>query len=454
MPSAGKSQPSVSIKRQSERVIETYGAVLEDGTVIDLVLPSVSTGLQLLVHDSGRLRVLREFQHRSVSYKPPDLDVSLFRAIEWPRGVGPPSATRNLFSDIFELTQKHISVSTSSARLLSAFVLSTWVSDFLPGIPNIVLAGSASSRLAQIFGLLRNLCRRAAWPAKVNLPTLNSLAPVHPTMLYGGNRISDGVGEILRSPVGSSLFNGTRALDLAFPKVIYLPDFCRGETPALAIEITLEPHDIKPALSREDDREIARAYQPRLLAYRFQFIDRLRRGKTQRQLLRGPEDPLRQSLSSALRLVSKAELTKVLDAVSQQRRFEAAEQLLPLDGYVTEALLLLAHDTQSPGIYVNTVRNVTNKLLADNGEKLNLSARKIGHLMKLLGIRTEKISSEGRGILMLREHDRRIHQLAFHFHLPTLLNSTNHCVLCSKLRTMGEVDETEHHEQSERRELV
>jgi hypothetical protein len=74
-----------------------------------------------------------------------------------------------------------------------------------------------------------------------------------------------------------------------------------------------------------------------------------------------------------------------------------------------------------------------NESLRESGEEGNLKPRAVGAILKSLGLRTEKVSSVGRGIRLSHPVKQRIHRLMLSYNFTPSRSNTDYCVICEEM---------------------
>jgi hypothetical protein len=118
------------------------------------------------------------------------------------------------------------------------------------------------------------------------------------------------------------------------------------------------------------------------------------------------------ALALAAPVLGDAQLEDQLfkDLARQDIEAKAARQGEP-EWAVATALYLECHHgrgTLTAGTLACTVSDV----LAGNGETYELQPRKVGFILRSLGLNTEKLGNQGRGLRLTSQFVRRVHELA------------------------------------------
>jgi hypothetical protein len=109
--------------------------------------------------------------------------------------------------------------------------------------------------------------------------------------------------------------------------------------------------------------------------------------------------------------------TRLLDLLAEQDEELSVERLLEPEWLVAELLFRLCHEQRRDGghwseILIGGVAEDINRGLKDHGEDIRLSPRKVGAVMKSLGVQSERLGSLGRGLRSTPSLARTAHEIA------------------------------------------
>ncbi len=192
------------------------------------------------------------------------------------------------------------------------------------------------------------------------------------------------------------------------------------------ITVNVVPGKHVPILSDHALRQMAEALQPKLLHYRLQA---LRAAVASTPYLSGAssvDDP--PPLAAAI--VEDDELQQEIIASLGDRPEEHTDPRSIMRAIVVECCLAVTHENKSE-IKVGELAKLANAALVGRGEKLELSDRKVGALLKGMGLLTAPIQDK-RGLELLEPIRRRIHELALEYKVPTIWDRKVLCELCEE----------------------
>jgi hypothetical protein len=111
---------------------------------------------------------------------------------------------------------------------------------------------------------------------------------------------------------------------------------------------------------------------------------------------------------------------------------EADRQHEP-EALVIKSLSYFCHEEKSAAVLVGQLAGHVNESLKKSGEEGNLKPRAVGAILKSLGLRTEKVSSVGRGIRLSHPVEQRIHRLMQSYNFTCSRSNTDYCGICEEM---------------------
>jgi hypothetical protein len=104
----------------------------------------------------------------------------------------------------------------------------------------------------------------------------------------------------------------------------------------------------------------------------------------------------------------RGEIVSLLEPHSEQQMAERRDSLLML---AVGAALSLCHQGKTQTL-VGDVASEANRMLKGRGERLQIRAEKMGHLLKKVGLRTRRLGAAGNGLVLDHATQVSIHQIA------------------------------------------
>lgn len=415
---------------KATNIIFSAGEIFPQGEVLE----QLANRRLLLWTPAGEPVIGSRVCHADQLYESAPLDGSLQQALRFPTHLEAFGTAAEL---VEELTMEcgGETGGDDSGRLLAAFVLATWLSDCLPGLPPLNLWGPALA-IDRTVSVLSCLCRRALPIAVPALAELSRLPRgLDPTLIL--RLESDRSLQSLLAVTGycnPGVLHKGRLLQLRCPLIVCTRE--PQQVPALSVPLlpTSRCRPIGPATAER----LADRFQPRLLDFR------LRR----HQQVSGSEFDVAdfasetRMLAITLGSVFEGEPELQEQVVEALRRVDEGWKVIHAQDHaaiVLESLLVAIHEGR-PEIYVNDVTEMTNALLLARQEKQVLSAKKVGAILRdKLGLYAKRC---GAGYALTLDNQRcgRIHQLAASRHALSTLQPLLYCPLCELYYPAAEAD--------------
>jgi hypothetical protein len=379
-----------SLAKKYEDCIPTAGNVFDDG-ILELVREErTPKQLSLLSSNGNKFRIASRFERNGEVYVPLRLAPSLIRGIRFSSGCKPYTSTDLLFTQVSNLFRTHCGLSTATSNLATFFVLATYFADCFQTAPFLVLVGSENAEATRVLRLLGCLCYHSLLLGDVGPAGLFSIpGGLAVTLLIGQRDLSAATKRFL-SVSNFRDFGFLKRGELRIPynaKAVYVEQCAAGDDfidGAVRMCITPSRGMLTPITVQKGD-EIAAEFQPRLLAYRLENYDRV--------------------INSAFRVTGLTRHTREMAYIlgscvvaSPQLQADIVSLLAPQDevasvihtfqpaSVVVEALLALCHEDRHETVLIGDVTKLANGILAQRGESLGLQPRKVGAILKSLGL--------------------------------------------------------------------
>ena len=148
---------------------ETYGEILTNGTIIELVVPSSGDRVALLRWDGQNCEIGARFKDGSTIYRAPQLHSSLLQATRFPGGLVPYGTPTGLFWKVVALFCRYIGFSREQAAFMARVVFCSWFPDCCARPLTLCITGMDMDQVMKLFRLLHALCRRPLVVAELSL---------------------------------------------------------------------------------------------------------------------------------------------------------------------------------------------------------------------------------------------------------------------------------------------
>ena len=409
----------------------TGGEVFPGGSLLEIVRDHSEAARPALLHWDGKhATVATEVVIRGRHYVPLEIDPSLWRHLRMPSGFVACGSTTQLFDRIRSLITKYSGLSDDYATLLTHFVFSSFFVDCLQTAPCVVLHGCADAEAVALLRLLGWFCRHPVLLTDAGLSVPECLRP---TRLISQPHADT---EKLLAPLQLSGFVTSRhgsVHEISSATAIYLGDEeLRSPFIGSCLRIPITPARVLVSCSDEQrEAAVIGELQNQLLSYRLVNFRKVKASDFDAPefsgSIRGPARSLGACIVDAPGL--QACLVTQLRGHDEALRLDRVSQIHSI---LVEALLVCCHERR-PTVYVSEIANLANDILSRQGELLELSAREVGGKLKALGFHTIRLDSAGRGLYVLGENCKRIHELGTLYRVPSLKERLPGCPHCQEL---------------------
>jgi hypothetical protein len=393
------------------------GDVLEDGRHMELVRdPLHPERLKLISWDGTRAAVESKIVVNGRCYVPPEIDPAVLGRLRLPSHAQAYGTTRELFHTIRGLILKYSSLPANHAFLLTCFVLSTHFVDCVDIAPCVLLLGWAPAEALGVLQVLSWVCRHPVRLTDVGLGIPDFLRPTR--LICQANSSVQRLIPAWQFP-GFGFSRGGSLRELSCATVIFVAgEELKTLFADSCLWISVAPggrlvsfHD-----EQRESPQIA-SLQNQLLSYRLQNYEKVRTSDFDVPEVAGSLRRLGRTLGACI--VDAPDLRARL--VQELREFDAAtnfDQIKQIGAVLIEALLVSCHERRST-VHVGEIAELANTIFLQRGEILQLKPREVGAKLKDLGFCTTKIDSGGRGLYLLGENCKRIHELARSYRVPS-----------------------------------
>jgi hypothetical protein len=396
---------------------EVQFAPLAAGGLVDLVRGRLGD-LELVVYRDGAASVQGSVQDGDTILVPPSVDYSLLQAVRCPKAVTACETPQALLDEIREFFQHYLEIGEAESKLVAHFALSTWLNDLYTVAPYLWIIGPHSGGKTTLLRALSAICRRPVLVGDITPASIYSLCTsLRPTLLLdecepGSDARSRDLQRLLRTGTtqGQKVFRGPKAYDVFGPKAIASrqvpPD---AALLSRALVVAMKPTlKAVPTLDSAVLEQTADRLQPKLLAFRLQNYHRAK----------APE-LVSVGLTPRLRDIAQALTLPLLGNHACER--EVVELLRPHDAEakmarrgepewaVATTLFSVCH-RNSGTLTMGGLAVEVRQTLINAGETYQLEPRKVGDIVRSLGIQTQSLGNQGRGLRLTQEMVKFIHE--------------------------------------------
>jgi hypothetical protein len=317
------------------------------------------------------------------------------------------------------------SLQEDAAELVSFWVVSTWFQDALKILPCLVFTGPAYDAMA-VLRILEEICRtpvRIASFSKTDFEMLNHTC--HTALISALNMDARKAALLgMGTYPGFRVISSGRAVDFSMSRALYA-----GEAPLTnripnSINLHIAPEGATVSTNQAWGPQSLRNLSAHLSQYRemnFDFV-------SSRTIVPPGGSTQAATLAAALGncIVGEPELQeKVRSIFMAQEQRQLAETTDSVEFAVVDAVFELSRDGREHA-YAGEIATEVNRLLVARGEFQRLSAEKLSHRLKKLGLRTCRLSQAGNGLRFDRTAlatIKQLHEMHFMEDVPPGANS-------------------------------
>lgn len=376
-----------------------------------------------------------QIQHNGRSHRVPAMPPALSQSLILPTIPKGFKSDRDLVDSIVALLRNHVMLPEKQCLLLAHWSIVTWFPDFLPFIPSLVITGPAAA--ADL--LLRTLvavCRRPLLLADASPAVLSALplAALMPTLLMREPQMNKRMAALLdasRQP--GYLLRGNKDFQQFYcAKCIYIGEHANNQllTPN-SVHIHAGGNSLRSLTPLPTD-DVIQDFQNRLLLYRILRHDDVASSKFLAVRFRPEVSAIAQVLgASTSDLGLRSGIVELLREHDEQSRIDRASGQ---DGTVLKAVLQHCHEPDRQQLFVREIAVTANQIYSDDGESRKLTNETVGHVLKNLGLYTRRLGNAGRGLVLDKATQARVHELCYANEVITDSPGTPACGHCHKMQ--------------------
>ena len=407
---------------------QTFGLVLPDLMIEAVVDQSHPTQLRLHTWDGHKASTVPTVSFRGRTYTAAPVATGLSRAVRFP---GPSKAFGTAVQLTFSMLQflgRFANLPPDAAAVVVAFALASWFTDCLPTAPVLHLLGP-DIEMSRVLRLMGCLCRRPILLSDLDVAALSTLpGNLNPTFLVNQRNLGRRLTHILlaSNDIHFRVARGKSQIYAYGAKAFAsTPEMANGT----GVPISLPPvRALLPTLTNAEEKKIADDFQAKLLRYRLVNYRRV----SQVKLDVGNFVPaMREEVRAWLAPICDCpDLTQVVSNFLLQRSREAeAERLSDDRCVVAEAALFFCHRRGTDHFFVGELAKIVNTLLIGRHDDRELSDKRVGLLLRTLGIHGERVV-KGYKVSLTGPARERIHRVAEAYQVISTKDGVARCAHC------------------------
>jgi hypothetical protein len=424
--SGGKMSNSIqAIERPQSQIL---GAVLPGMTIEAVLDQSHATQLRLHTWDGRKAATKQLVNFRGCTYKAAPVAAGLPCAVRFPSSSRAFGTAAQLTSSMLEFLDRYANLPPDAAALIVAFGLSSWFTDCFAVAPLLYLLGPHNEATA-LLRLMGCFCRRPILLSEIDVAALGTL-PRHlnPTLLVSQHNLSRRVTRVLLAANdrhfaiargrGEIYAYGSKAF-------VSVPEFAD----ATGVRVSVSPARVPlRMLTDANEKAIAHDFQSKLLRFRMVNHQRV-----------CDADPDTRAFVPAMRDEVHAWLAPICDCpdlrgsvascLLQRSQDARGDRLSDDQCVVAEAALFFCHKPLTDHFFIGDLAQTVNDLPEGRHADRILTDKKVGLLLRALGIHGERVV-KGYKISLTDGVREQIHRVAKSYQvMPTQdgIVRCNHC---------------------------
>jgi hypothetical protein len=385
--------------------------------------------LMFLAWENGKATVVPQIEREGKIFVPPDPTSSSFPMLSLPRGIVPCGELAELFGEIRATISKFVRLRHEQLGIVASFVMASWFPDSFEAAPYLSIVGPLGSAKTKLLKLLWCLCRRGLLAGDLRSGSVYKLVDAwDPTLIIdelelGNTAASAELLRLLRTgsvPGVPTFRNGQRFSTYGLKIIASRHPLGDAAFSSRALVVSLLPteEDTMP-LDDVAMQQVENEIQPKLCMYRLKNYSAVKNFRVPPNALQGLSGRMKQIARALFApLLGDEERTSELLAILGEYEDEfRIERALEPEWLVAEALFELCHEGMETDrlvaeILVGGIAYEVNHKLEKHGEDLRLSPKKVGLVLRSLGLHTVKLGRMGRGLKLDSGLKRKIHDLA------------------------------------------
>jgi len=398
------------------------------GVQIEAVSASNAPGcLWLCIKDSKTIQIRSCLAHDGITYLPGLIPPGLGQLVRFARRPSESRATEKLQSEMQKFLSKYVDQDTQTINVLVAFVLASWFIECFEVAPALWLHGP-DAEVCTVLRLLNILCYHPVLLRDLDVAALRTLPfGLRVTLLIAQPDLARGVEKaLLNSERRHFCFaRGKQAIDIFGARAVH----CNSLSHEIGLVCRLDPARRHLACLSESDEEAAsQFFQADLLAYRMShYADVQKFEVDSNENYVGLEDEIKAWLAAIPRGSDLED--SVLRAFAERSAETESARFEDPTCLVAEAALLFCHKESTKFFYIRELAEVVNDLLKGRHADVKFEDRKIGAVLRNVGIHATRVT-KGFRVNLSPEMRQRIHAVATAYRVLSAQPDVVRCADC------------------------
>ncbi len=360
---------------------------------------------------------------------PPAPASKFFHDLSLPTQLEACGVPSELFREIISALSVFVKIQPEKLRIAAAIALASWFPDCFEAAPYLWITGPLGSGKTKLLKFLWCICRRGLLVGDVRAGSVYQLLDAwKPTLLVDELELeSSGTNaellRLLRSgsvPGTPTVRNGKRFSTYGIKIFSSRQPLGDAALSSRGLIVSMSPTACDtPPLDNAAMQKLERDFQSRLCMLRVKYREAVKLHYAAPLDLDGLSPRMKQiarALTAPL-LGDAAATAELLGILREQDEESSIERSLEPEWLVITELLIACHEgmeTDCPmsELLVGGLTTQINQRLSSHGEDGKLGAKKVGLVLRGLGLRTTSLGRMGRGLKLTLALKRKIHEIA------------------------------------------
>jgi hypothetical protein len=438
MPYRSSKDSSLRIREEGGKHIIVTGTFppghLVPGEFVEIIRDPESPRRMVFLHwENGNAAIFHSIECEGRIFVPPDPISKSFPLLSLPDGLLSCGTPYQLLLEIAATISKFVKLRPDQYGIVAAYVMASWFQDCFEAAPYLWVVGPLGSGKTKLLKLLWALCRRGLIAGDLRSGSVYKLVDTwDPTVII--DELEQGSSaanvELLRqlragsTPGVPTFRNGRLFSNYGLKIIASLQPIADAALLSRGLTISLLPTKCDtPPLDEPTLQKVEQEFQRKLCMFRLQNHVAVKNFSNSPNVFDGLSPRIRQiARALAAPFLGDAGMTSELLQSLEGYDYEGSiERSLEPEWLVAEGLMVVCHEGIGNGrgrissvseILVGGLAARVNQGLADQFEDLRLGAKKVGMVLRGLGLPTTRLGRSGRGLTLTPGLKRKIHVVA------------------------------------------
>ena len=402
----------------------------EPGVFVETIRdPQNPARLVFLRWEDRSAATLRFIKCEGRTFVPPDSTSDSFPSLSLPMGLLPCGDPSDVLGEVKDAISKFVTLPFQQRQIVAAFVIASWFPDCFEAAPHLWIVGPLGSGKTKLLKVLWCMYRRGLIAGDLRPGSIYKLIDTwNPTLMIdeldlGGSVASSELHRMLRAgsePAAPTFRNGRQFSTYGLKVIASRQPFNDAALLSRGLVISMLPAaNDTPPLDQAAMQALEKEWQAKLCMFRLQNFEIVKTHCHSTNRLQGLSGRMKQiGLALTAPFGAHHECLSTLHGILNEHDDEGRiERSLEPMWLVAEVLLEQYHERSKNGrfereILVGDVAALMNEKLGKQSERVRFSAKKVGLVLRSLGIYTSRLGQAGRGLTFSNGLELEIHEIA------------------------------------------